>query len=245
MRRWRSVLAVTAVAALVNGACSTGDSNELVVSAAASLTDAFSALEAEFERMNPDVDLIFNFAGSSVLRDQIIEGAPVGVFAPASPEHIDAVRDAGITLSAAVSFATNRLALAVPAGNPADVAGLEDLGREELLVGLCAVGVPCGDLADQLLASSGLPAAADTREADVRALLTKLAAGELDVGLVYATDVTTSDGEVEAVVTFDQPLAEYRVVVVEDAHPGAEAFVEYLLSDFGRQVLAANGFGAP
>lgn len=245
MRRWRSVLAVTAVAALVNGACSAGDSNELVVSAAASLTEAFSALEAEFERMNPDVDLIFNFAGSSVLRDQIIEGAPVGVFAPASPEHIDAVRDAGIALAAAVSFATNRLALAVPAGNPADVTGLEDLGREELLVGLCAEGVPCGDLADQLLASSRLPAAADTREADVRALLTKLAAGELDVGLVYATDVTTSDGEVEAVVTFDQPLAEYRVVVVEGAHPGAEAFVEYLLSDFGRQVLAEYGFGAP
>lgn len=245
MRRWRPVLAVTVVAALVNGACGARSSNELVVSAASSLTDAFSALEAEYERMNPDVDLVFNFAGSSVLRDQIIEGAPVHVFAPAAPQHFDAVRDAGVALSAPVSFATNRLALAVPAGNPAGVAELEDLGRGELLVGLCAVGVPCGDLADQLLASAGLVAAADSREADVRALLTKLAAGELDVGLVYATDVTTSDGEVEAIVTFDEPVAEYRVVVVEGTHPGAAAFVEYLLSDFARQVLAANGFGPP
>lgn len=243
--QWRRLLGVAAVVALVVTACGGDDSHEVVVSAAASLTDGFSALEDEFERENPNIDLILNFAGSSVLRDQIIEGAPVDVFAPAAPGHIDVVVAAGIPVSDPVTFAINRLVLAVPAGNPAGVAGLVDLARDELLVGLCAVGVPCGDLADELLASEGVAAAPDTREADVRALLTKLAAGELDVGLVYATDVTGSDGDVQAIVTFAEPQAEYRVVVVDGTNPGAELFVAMLTSDVGRRILVEHGFGSP
>lgn len=216
-----------------------------MVSAAASLTDAFLALETEYERENPGIDLVLNFAGSSALRDQIIEGAPVDAFAPAAPAHVDALGEAGVEVSAPVTFATNRLVLAVPAGNPAGVAGMGDLVRDELLIGLCATNVPCGDLADELLASAGIVAAADTREADARALLTKLAAGELDVGLVYATDAAASDGEVEAIVTFDEPVAEYRVVVVGGTNPGAEAFVRLLVSDSGLRTLTAHGFGPP
>lgn len=245
MRRWRHLLTVTAVTALVSGACGGDRSGQVVVSAAASLTDAFLALETEYERENPGIDLVLNFAGSSALRDQIIEGAPVDAFAPAAPAHVDALGEAGVEVSAPVTFATNRLVLAVPAGNPAGVAGMGDLVRDELLIGLCATNVPCGDLADELLASAGIVAAADTREADARALLTKLAAGELDVGLVYATDAAASDGEVEAIVTFDEPVAEYRVVVVGGTNPGAEAFVRLLVSDSGLRTLTAHGFGPP
>lgn len=245
MRRRRHLIGVIVMTAVVGGACTGDSSGDLVVSAAASLTDAFSALEGEFERQNPGIDLTFNFAGSSVLADQIVEGAPVDVFAAAAPKHIDAVGGAGVEASGPVTFATNRLVLAVPAGNPAGVAGLSDLTRDELLVGLCVAGVPCGDLADELLASVGVVAAADTREGDVRALLTKLAAGELDVGLVYATDVAASGGEVEEVVTFDEPQTEYRVVVVDRTKPGAEAFVMMLTSEVGRRVLTEHGFGSP
>lgn len=243
--RWRRLLGVAAVVVLVIAACGGDESHDLVVSGAASLTDVFSALEAEFERENPSIDLVFNFAGSSVLRDQIIEGAPVDVFAPASPGHIDGLDAAGIEVSAPVTFATNGLVLAVPAGNAVGVAGLGDLTRDDLLIGLCAAGVPCGDLADELLGLEGVVAAADTREADVRALLTKLAAGELDAGLVYRTDVVASDGEVEAIVTFAQPLVEYRVVVIGGTNPGAEAFVAMLTSEVGRRILAEYGFGLP
>lgn len=245
MRRWRHLLGVIVMTAMVGGACTGDGSRDLVVSAAASLADAFAALEGEFERQNPGIDLIFNFAGSSVLADQIIAGAPVDVFAAAAPEHIDALGGAGVEASESVTFATNRLVLAVPAGNPGGVAGLSDLARDELVVGLCVAGVPCGDLADELLVSAGIVAAADTRESDVRALLTKLVAGELDVGLVYATDVAASGGEVEEIVTFDEPLAEYRVVVVDHTKPGAEAFVVMLTSDVGRRVLTEHGFGSP
>lgn len=241
---FRRTLSAIAMATMLT-ACVGDQSDEVVVSAAASLTDAFAALETEYESLNPGVDLIFNFAGSSVLRDQIIEGAPVDVFAPAAPRHIAELTEAGVEVSDPVTFAVNHLVLAVPAGNPAGVTEVEDLGRDELLIGLCAAGVPCGDLADALLETEGVTASPDTREADVRALLTKLAAGELDAGLIYATDVAASDGAVEVVVAFDQPVAEYRVVVVDGTDLAARDFVELLTSDAGRRLLTAHGFGSP
>ncbi len=136
-------------------------------------------------------------------------------------------------------FARNRVVLAVPAGNPAGVRGLEDMGREELFVGTCAPGVPCGDLARAVLSAAGVELQTDTNEPDVRALLTKLAAGELDAGLVYATDVRAAGGAVAAIPTGSGALtAPYD--------PGlAREFVAFVLSDRGRAILADHGFEAP
>src|SRR5690606_34061099 len=148
-----------------------------------------------------------------------------------------------------VVFATNRLRLAVPAGNPADVTGLDDLARDELLVGLCAEGVPCGELARRVLADAGVTPAPDTEEPDVRALLAKIEAGELDAGLVYTTDVRAASGAVEGI---DVPAGEagttrYPIATVAGApHPdAAAAFVAFVASPAGRDVLAGHGFGPP
>lgn len=222
---------------------------ELRVSAAASLTDAFADVEAAFEAARPEVDLVLNLAGSSTLRMQILEGAPVDVYAPADTAHMRAVVEAGQVAGEPRIFATNRLEIAVPAGNPAGVEGLADFARGELVLGLCAEGVPCGDFARRALAGAGVAPAPDTNEPDVRALLTKLAAGELDAGIVYLTDVAAAGERVDGVPIPDSlnVLARYPIAVLRGARrpEPARALLDFVLSEEGRAILRRHGFGTP
>lgn len=223
--------------------------DEVLVSAAASLTDAFAEVEAQFEARNPDVDVVLNLAGSSLLREQILEGAPADVFASANTSNMDQVAEAGEVEGEPQIFANNLLQIAVPSGNPAGITGLEDFGRDDLLLGLCAEGVPCGSFARESLASAGVTPAIDTNEPDVRALLTKVEAGELDAGITYVTDVASTGGSVDGV---DIPeaqnvIAGYPIAVLANA-PNPEvaaAFVEFVLSDDAQAILAEFGFAAP
>jgi len=241
------ILLAFALAAVATACGGDGGGSELTVFAAASLTDAFEEVGEAFEVAHGDVALVFAFGASSALREQIVEGAPADVFASAAPGLLADLAHAGL-VAEVVPFATNRLQLAVPAGNPADVSGIDDLGRDELLVGLCAPEVPCGTVARSALADAGVEAAADTEEPDVRALLTKLAEGELDAGLVYATDVLAAAGRVEGI---DLPggvdaTTAYRVAVVgADAPAAARDFVTFLLGDDGQRILRDHGFGPP
>lgn len=229
-------------------ACSGGGEDpQVLVFAASSLTDAFGDLETAFEAAHPGVDVELNLAGSSRLREQLLAGAPADVFAAADLSTMAAVVDAGLA-EAPVVFAENRLALAVPVDNPGRVQGLDDLERPELLVGLCAAGVPCGDFAREALSQAGVEASVDTDEPDVRALLTKLAAGELDAGIVYATDVAASDD----VASIPLPpsvdvVAAYPITVLADAPAGGDAadFVAFVTSAEGQAILAAHGFQTP
>jgi molybdate transport system substrate-binding protein len=244
----RSATLLIVAIILVLGACS-GDTSgkELVVSAAASLTDAFSDIEVAFEEANPNVDVVVNLAGSSVLREQILEGAPVDVFASANEANMQAVVAAGLALEPKV-FASNDLVVAVPTGNPAGVTGLESFSDPGLLIGLCAPGVPCGDLARAVLSNAGVTPEVDTNEPDVRSLLTKIAAGELDAGITYSTDVTSTDG-VEAITIpgTANVVAEYQIVALNeaDAPEGAHGFLEFVVSEAGQSILMSHGFGAP
>jgi molybdate transport system substrate-binding protein len=254
----RHRIAIVAALALLIAACGTtgggdatqrGSSGEVLVSAAASLTDAFAAVEAAFERQSPDIDVVLNLGGSSALREQIIEGAPVDIFASANAANMAAVADAGLVAGEPEIFALNLLQIAVPAGNPAGITGLDDFEREDLLIGLCAEAVPCGVFARESLDNAGVVAAIDTNEPDVRALLTKIEAGELDAGITYVTDVASTGG---SVVGIDIPsgvnvVAEYPIAVLSTAlnSAGAAEFVAFILSDDGRNILAAAGFGTP
>ena len=223
------------------------DGRELTVFAAASLTDAFSELAERFESTHPGTAVELNFGGSSSLREQILAGAPADVFASADPTHMDALADAG-AIADQRTFATNRVQIAVPVGNPAGVDDLGDLADRELLVGLCAPAVPCGQLALETLGAAGVTAAVDTEEADVRALLTKLEAGELDAGIVYVTDVLASDRvEGIAIPARHGAVARYPIAVTTEAgsRRAAESFVDLVLSGEGRAVLARYGFGRP
>lgn len=219
------------------------------VFAAASLTDAFGELGEAFEEANPDVTVELNFAGSSALATQIQEGAPADVFASADESNMQKLVDSGDVTAEPRVFVTNVLEIAVPPGNPAGVDGLDEFADPDLLIGLCAEEVPCGRFGRQALQNAGVTPAIDTNEPDVRSLLTKIEAGELDAGLVYRTDVRSADDAVEGIeipsdhnVVATYPIAPTAVVADAEA---AEAFVAFVLSSDGQEILAAYGFGEP
>ena len=226
-----------------------GLEGELLVSAAASLTDAFAEVEAAFEAANPEVDVVLNLGSSSSLREQILEGAPADVFASANTSNMDQVAEAGEVEGEAEIFVLNELQIAVPAGNPAGVTGLDDFANEDLLIGLCAEEVPCGSFGREALEKAGVTPAIDTNEPDVRALLTKVEAGELDAGIVYVTDVLSTAGAVEGVDIPEEfnVVAAYPIAALVNApNPdAAAAFVDFVLSDEGQAILVEFGFSSP
>lgn len=226
-----------------------GLEGDLLVSAAASLTGAFADVEAVFEAANPGVDVLLNMGSSSSLREQILEGAPADVFASANVSNMDQVVEAGEAADDPQIFVRNLLQIAVPVGNAAGITGLADFAKEDLLIGLCAKEVPCGAFARQALAKAGVTPAIDTDEPDVRALLTKLEAGELDAGIVYVTDVTSAGGAVEGIEISEDlnVVASYPIAALVSApNPdAAAAFVEFVLSDDGQAIFADHGFLSP
>ena len=242
----RGLLAAVGTALLFVACWADDVRGQVLVSAAASLTDAFAEVEAAFEASNPDVDVVLNLGASSALREQILEGAPADVYASANTSNMDQVVEAGEVSGDPEIFVSNLLQIAIPPSNPGNVAGLEDFADEELLIGLCAEDVPCGDFGRQVLENAGVVPSVDTNEPDVRALLTKVEAGELDAGIVYVTDVLSTDGGVEGIdiPEEDNVIAEYPIVSLANApNPeAAAAFVEFVLSSEGQAILAEYGF---
>jgi len=243
VRRCWVVLGLALLAA--TGACA----ENLTVFAAASLTDAFRTIGKEFDAAHPGTKVEFNFAGSSTLARQIIEGAPADVFASADEENMKKAVDAGDVAGKPQTFARNRLAIVVPHGNPKRVAGLADLGRAGMTVALAASEVPVGRYATQAFAKAGVPRPEASSEVDVKAVLTRVAMGEADAGVVYATDMTAGGDRVEAVTIPDahNVIASYPIATLKSAPnaAGARAFVDYVLSAAGQGVLQRSGFIAP
>ena len=225
-----------------------GDTVTLDVFAAASLTDAFTEIAEDFEVAEPGVDVALNFAGSSALREQILAGAPADVFASADEDDMAALAGEDAVVAPAV-FATNRLQIAVPEGNPGGVTGLDAFADDGLLLGLCAAEVPCGRFARTALERAGVVASLDTEEPDVRALLTKVSAGELDAGIVYETDVQAAGAAVGGIpIPSDvNVVARYPIAVIADApdRGAAEDFVAFVTGPDGQAILRRFGFGDP
>ena len=222
-------------------------SGDLTIFAAASLSGAFDELAEMFEERHPAVDVRpISYDGSSTLATQIIEGAPADVFAAADERTMASVAGAGLADEPQL-FASNTLVIAVPVGNPGGVKTIEDLGWAETTVVLCAPEVPCGAASETLLADNGVTVAAASLEQNVSAVLTKVAAGEADAGLVYATDAAAND-DVRAVAAAgaENVVNRYPVAPLSDASnpQAAAAFVAFVLSDEGRAVLSRFGFGA-
>ena len=246
--RTSRLFATTCVLGMVVACSSSSLEGELLVSAAASLTDAFGEVESAFEEENPDVDVVLNLGSSSALREQILEGAPADVFASANTSNMDQVVEAGEVAGEPEIFVTNLLQIAVPTGNPGGVAGLGDFASEELLIGLCAEDVPCGGFGRQALEAAGVTPSLDTNEPDVRALLTKIENDELDAGIVYVTDVLSATGvegiEIPPAVNV---VAEYPIAVLASApNPdAAAAWIEFVLSEEGQAILTSYGFTTP
>ena len=236
------VLALTGCAASTPPASDDDVNGTLTVYAAASLQASFDEVAEAFTAQHPDVRISPVYDGSSTLATQIAEGAPADVFA--SADEATMAKVAEFAPDPAV-FATNTLVIVVPAGNPKKVASLADLSG--VVTVLCAPEVPCGAASARLLQGAGVTVDAASLEQNVTAVLTKVAAGEADAGLVYATDVVGRDVEAISPEGSDDVVNRYEIAALTDAaNPtAADAFVAFVLSDAGQRILADRGFGAP
>ena len=251
-------LALTALALAGCGGGGRGDGSEggtVVVMAASSLTDVLGEVSTAFESLGDSgpadgpgaVTVTAVLAGSSALVAQLAEGAEADVLMTADATTMQRAVEDGSVRGSVATVATNALVLAVAPGNPGRVGSLEDLGRTDLLVGLCAAGVPCGTLADRALSELGVEPTVDTRELNARALAAKIALGELDAGLVYATDASASGLETVAAADLDRFTNPYLMASI-DADPSAA--VRAVLEAFepggpGAEALLNAGFGPP
>lgn len=254
-RRFAGLLAAIILAAAVLGAAACGGgssssnagaSSRIDVFAAASLTDAFTHLGADFTSAHPGVKVVLDFAGSNDLVTQIRQGAPADVFASADTTNMD---KAGDLVNAPRVFAGNTLAIAVAPGNPERIRGLADLSRSDLKVVLAAPEVPAGKYASEILDRAGVAVTPVSLEVAVKGVVTKIALGEADAGIVYVTDVTAAKGKIDSVPipATQNEIASYPIatLVSSDGQAEAQAFVDLVLSDQGQRVLAGFGFLPP
>lgn len=222
---------------------------DVTVLAAASLTEAFTELGRDFEAAHPDQHIVFSFAGSSTLAQQITSGAPADVFAAASQSTVDQVTKAALADGEPAVIARNQLVIAVPKGNPKGISKLADLSRPGVTLAVCAAQVPCGAAARTVLDKAKLSLTPVTLEPDVRAALAKVRLGEVDAALVYRTDIRSAAADVDGVEFAESASAitEYPIVVVKGAPnaAGARDFVDFVRSAAGKAILTEHGFQSP
>mgnify|MGYP003334466558 CR=1 FL=1 len=238
--------ATTLVILAATGCSSTGGEDVITVSAASSLTDAFTEIGTDFENQNPGAHVRFNFGSSTTLAAQINAGAPVDVFASASRSAMDRTAEEGAT-DEADPFAENSLTIVVPRGNPANVRSLADLQRKEVTVVHCIATAPCGQATQQLLAKHGLEVTASSLEPDVRSVLAKITADEADAGIVYRTDAAAENTLIEevAIPDADTVTNTYFIASTSEAPSAAAQFIDFVSEEEGVRILTRWGFGRP
>jgi len=221
----------------------TGAGGTFTVFAAASLTEVFPKI---------DKTPSYSFAGSDQLALQIRQGAPVDVYAAASPKYTQLLYRDGFVLKPVV-FATNKLIILVPKSNPANITTVYDLRREGTKLVIGDKTVPIGTYTRQILDTLGITADVTknvvSQETDVKAILTKVALGEADAGLVYRTDAKPVASRTRAIALPDwaQPPIRYELALVKTSshQAAARAFVKSVVSKRGRLLLVQAGFGVP
>jgi molybdate transport system substrate-binding protein len=218
------------------------------VFAAASLTESFTTLAKQFEAANPGTTVKLDFDASSALALQINQGAPADVFASAAAKNMTQVVSAG-GASGPTNFVSNVMEIAVPPSNPAKITGVADLAKSSVKVALCQSQVPCGATALKVFTNAKITVKPVTEEADVKSTLTKVESNEVDAGVVYVTDVKAAGAKVKgiAIPASVNASTEYPIAALTKAKnaAGATAFVNYVLSAAGQQVLVADGFAKP
>lgn len=235
----RTISALLAV--VIAAACgSQAPSTSLTVFAASSLQPPFQRLGAPWNVKS----ITFNFAGTQTLTSQLMQGAEADVFAAADTEHMRQLVSAGLIESDPLVFAHNSLEIAVAPGNPKGIHELRDLARPGLVVVLADSSVPAGKYAKQALDKAGVRVQAASLETQVTGVLSKVAIGEADAGIVYRSDIITSR-KVEGIRIPDAQnvIADYTIAIPKSAknREGAIAFINMLVSGAGATVLLATG----
>lgn len=225
------------------------ESVELTVSAAASLTDVMEELAAQYETEHPEVDISFTFGGSGALQAQIEEGAPVDVFFSAAESNMDALEEQGLIDSASrKDMLQNEIVLIAPAGETKVTGFAEILDNNPRIALGEAESVPAGKYAMQIFENLGIWEQVQKQAvfaSNVREVLEWVEMGEVDCGVVYATDAKTSDKiQVICAAPEDAPQVLYPAAVVKSsANPEqAQAFLDYLCSEEAQEAFTSYGF---
>ena len=248
-------LAVSAlVAAGCGGSQAQGTAQQtLTVSAAISLKDVFTKLGHDYEAAHPGIKVNFNFGASGDLEQQVAAGAPVDIFAAASTKETgELVSQGKLDKATLIQPVTNDVVLAVPANSPATAATFTDLAQarfRKIAIGNPAT-VPAGRYARDVLTHYGIWDTVRPRLVygeSVRQVLDYVARGEVDAGIVYATDAAARASEVKVLLTAPagshQPVA-YPMAVVTGSPQAAAArqFLAWLSSAQARPVFEKYGF---
>ncbi len=239
---------------------------ELTVFAAASLTETLTELGKRFEAAHPGVRVVFNFESSGKLMDQIVAGADCDLFVSAAPKQmnlLDAAQDAEknperqdfIDSATRLDLLENKVALAVPEGNPREVRSFEDLAKrleaDGLLLAMGGEGVPVGQYTQKIFAFFGLDEAALAAAGrlsygeNVKAVTTQVSEKLADCGIIYQTDACSAGLTVVDTATQEMcGRVVYPAALLKGAKNAALArdFLAFLQTDEAGEVFRAVGF---
>lgn len=243
------LLGLTACGTRTDAPAQPEQNSEVQLFAAASLGAVGDELIAAYRQENPQVEITATYAGSSQLVTQMVEGAQPDLLITADQtsmdqalEKVEELAGAGVEI-----IASNSLVLATAPGNPASIDSLDDLAAPGVLTAICAQQVPCGRLAHQELTRQGVEAATSTEEANVSAVATKVATGQVDAGFIYSTDATALSASADiTVIPLPQLERNTYPLAITSSGQGKESaqnFATWLASsERAAQILADYGF---
>lgn len=231
---------------------------EIIVYAASSLTDVFTELGQQFEASPAGGRVTLNFASSSQLAVQLLDGAPADLFASANQRQMERVQQADLLGAAPAVFASNRLVLIVPADNPAGIEAVTDLASPGTRIITAVPGVPVRVYTDQLLTlleaqpdhGSAFRRALEenivSEEDNVRQVAAKVALGEADAAFVYVSDVHSDLEPNLRVISIPEAAAispRYFIAVLRSSRQpaAAQAFLEFLDGERAASILMSWG----
>ena len=244
------VVVFAGVALLVASACAThpAPTKSITVYAASSLIKPFTAIGKNFEAANPGYSVEFVFAGSAELSNALAEGAAADVFASGDPSNMSLVADAGAVSDNPVPFASNRLVVVTPPGNPGHLASFADLNRPGLRVAVCSAQGACGSATETVAQGDGVhlhPASTETTAGHV---LQDVISGQADAGVVFMTDALAAGDKASwfALSGDDDAVTSYIAVLDRSGQDGAaRQFVSEVTGAGGTQILTDDGFTQP
>jgi molybdate transport system substrate-binding protein len=250
MRRFKGMIAAATVAVLCATACGSHQDPTIPITvyAASSLIKSFTAIGKQFEAANPGYSVEFIFASSSDLASELANGAEADVFASGDRANMQAVSDAGAASGTPVPFATNRLVVVTPAGNPRHLKTFADLAAPGLRVSTCTGDGACGSLTQLAESQFGVHLRSQESEATASRVVGDVTSGRADAGVVFMTNAVAAGNDVSwfAVPGNDDAVPSWITVIAGTAQESAAArFVQQVTGADGSRILGDEGFEAP
>lgn len=256
-----TLLAEGTMPAAANAGHPAPEGKELTVFAAASLTETLQDLEGGFLKDHPEAAISYNFDSSGTLKTQIQEGAECDVFLSAAPKQMNELEEAGeLEAGSRIDLLENRVALAVPDGNPKGIISFDDLadrlqkagdGKEEILLDMGNADVPVGQYTQKILAYYGLQeedlaqAGCITYGTNVKDVTSQVSEAAVDCGVIYQTDAYSADLTVVDTATPDMcgQVIYPAAVLKRSGQKGlAEAYLAYLQTPPAQEIFEKVGF---